>query len=112
MFKIKIKKNLREILKDSVVFKFNGKNYKYDKVPLEDEDKLDGLEFRGFYRLNDFKNIIDQTVKDIASLSNVSIPLSDCSIPSVSDNNEEYANIFTRLIDFPGIQAILKKLAE
>lgn len=58
-FKIKIKKNLWEILKDSVVFKMNGKTYKYNKVPLEDEDKLDGLEFKGFYKLNDFKAVID-----------------------------------------------------
>lgn len=50
---------MREILKDNVVFKMNGKTYKYTQVPLEDEDKLDGLEFKGFYKLNEFKNIID-----------------------------------------------------
>lgn len=45
-------------------------------------------------------------------MNNVNIPLAEVSIPSVTENSEELANIFTKLSDFPGIPSILNKLKE
>ncbi len=50
-FSIRIKKDLRPILRENLKFKFGNVKCNIDKVPIEEEDTTEGIKFKCYYNL-------------------------------------------------------------
>lgn len=83
VFKVRIWRNLREILNENIWFKFNGKSYKLKDVPLDTEDTTEGIEFKGYYNLQEFEKIVKASVDTFASQTIIKIYLQDLDIVSM-----------------------------